>query len=125
VEIDSLDIGNYHGALAYNFGSEDSSVRPYFFGGAGATSYSSLSFVGADGKAREIAGQTRLSPTFGGGVKVYKGQIGARAELRMTPTYIKSDTTGWWCDPYWGCYATSKSQYAWQIQMTGGVTVRF
>jgi hypothetical protein len=125
VEVDSLDIGNYHGSLAYNFGREDSSVRPYFFGGVGATSYSPLSFVGADGKAREIAGQTRLSPTFGGGVKVYKGRIGARAEVRMTPTYIKSDATGWWCDPYWGCYATSKSQYAGQIQMTGGVTVRF
>jgi hypothetical protein len=125
VEVDSLDIGNYHGALAYNFGREDSSMRPYFFAGVGATSYSPLSFVGADGKAREIAGQTRLSPTFGGGVKVYRGRIGARAEMRMTPTYIKSDTTGWWCDPYWGCYATSKSQYAWQIQMTGGVTVRF
>jgi len=125
VEVDSLDVGNYHGALAYNFGSGDSSVRPYFFGGAGATSYSPLSFMGADGKAREIAGQTRLSPTFGGGVKVYRGRIGARAEVRMTPTYIKSDSTGWWCDPYWGCYATSKSQYAWQIQMTGGVTVRF
>jgi len=125
VEVDSLDIGNYHGALAYNFGREDSSMRPYFFGGVGATSYSPLSFVGADGKAREIAGQTRLSSTFGGGVKVYRGRIGARAEMRMTPTYIKSDTTGWWCDPYWGCYVTSKSQYAWQIQMTGGVTVRF
>jgi hypothetical protein len=125
VEIDSLSIGNYHGTLAYNFGSGDSSVRPYFFAGAGATSYSPLSFVGADGKAREIAGQTRLSPTFGGGVKVYRGRIGARAEVRMTPTYIKSDATGWWCDPYWGCYVTSKSQYAGQIQMTGGVTVRF
>jgi hypothetical protein len=125
VEVDSLDIGNYHGSLAYNFGREDSSVRPYFFGGVGATSYSSLSFVGADGKARDIAGQTRLSPTFGGGVKVYRGRIGARAEVRMTPTYIKSDATGWWCDPYWGCYVTSKSQYAGQLQMTGGVTVRF
>jgi len=125
VEVDSLDIGNYHGSLAYNFGREDSSVRPYFFGGVGATSYSPLSFVGADGKAREIAGQTRLSTTFGGGVKVYKGRIGARAEVRMTPTYIKSDATGWWCDPYWGCYVTSKSQYAGQLQMTGGVTVRF
>jgi hypothetical protein len=124
VEVDSLDIGNYHGALAYASAAGTRRCG-HFFGGVGATSYSPLSFVGADGKAREIAGQTRLSPTFGGGVKVYKGRIGARAEVRMTPTYIKSDTTGWWCDPYWGCYATSKSQYAWQIQMTGGVTVRF
>ncbi len=124
-EVDSVNIGNYHLALAYNFGNRDSSVRPYFFGGAGATSYSSMSYAGADGKTREIPGQSRFSSTFGGGVKVYRGRIGARAELRMTPTYIKSDATGWWCDPYWGCYATSKSQYASQIQMTGGVTVRF
>jgi len=125
VEVDSLNIGNYHGTLAYNFGTGDSSVRPYFFGGLGATSYSSLSFVGADGKARDIPGQSRLSTTFGGGVKVYKGRVGVRGDVRMTPTYIKSDASGWWCDPYWGCYVTSKSQYAWQIQMTGGVTVRF
>jgi hypothetical protein len=124
VEVDSLDIGNYHGARACNVGSGDSSVRPSFFGGLGATSYSSLSFVGADGKARDIAGQTRLSTTFGGGVKVYRGRIGVRGDVRMTPTYIKSDASGWWCDPYWGCYVTSKSQYSWQIQMTGGVTVR-
>jgi hypothetical protein len=125
VEIDSLVIRNYHGTLAYNFGSGSSSVRPYFFGGVGASSYSSLSYVGADGKTRDIDGQTRTSTTFGGGVKVYKGRIGARAEMRMTPAYIKSDATGWWCDPYWGCYVTSKSQYASQIQLTGGVTVRF
>ena len=124
-EIDSLAIGNYHATLAYNFGGEESSVRPYFFGGLGATSYSPLSFVGADGKTREVDGQTRLSTTFGGGVKVYKGRVGMRAEVRMTPTYIKSDATGWWCDPYWGCYSTSKAQYAGQIQMSGGVTVRF
>jgi hypothetical protein len=125
VEIDSLDIGNYHGTLAYNFGSGNSSVRPYFFGGVGASSYSSLSYVGADGKTRDIDGQTRMSTTFGGGVKLYKGRFGARAEMRMTPAYIKSDATGWWCDPYWGCYVTSKSQYASQFQFTGGLTVRF
>jgi hypothetical protein len=125
VEVDSLSLGNYHATLAYNFGNRDSSVRPYFFGGAGATSYSSMSYVGADGQTRDISGQTRFSSTFGGGVKVYRGRIGARAEVRMTPTYIKSDATGWWCDPYWGCYATSKQQYSSQIQMTSGVTVRF
>ena len=114
VEVDSLDIGNYHGAIAYNFGSGDSSVRPYFFGGLGATSYSSLSFVGADGKASRHRRADSALSTFGGGVKVYRGRFGARAEVRMTPTYIKSDTTGWWCDPYWGCYATSKSQYGGQ-----------
>ena len=96
-----------------------------FFGGLGATSYSSLSFVGADGKARDIAGQTRLSSTFGGGVKVYRGSIGARAEMRMTPTYIKSDSTGWWCDPYWGCYILGNVQYSNQFQISGGVTFRF
>ena len=81
--------------------------------------------MGADGKARDIPGQTRLSTTFGGGVKVYRGRIGARAELRMTPTYIKSDAAGWWCDPYWGCYLTGNAQYSNQWDFSGGVTFRF
>jgi hypothetical protein len=61
VKVDSLEIGNYHGTLACNFGGGDSSVRPYFFGGVGATSYSLRSFVGADGDAREIAGQIQMT----------------------------------------------------------------
>ena len=125
VDVADLNIGNYHGAFSYNFGSESTPVRPYLFGGVGATTYGSLAFVGRDGQPREIGGSVRPSPTFGGGVKIYRGPVGARLEARVTPTYVKSDAAGWWCDPYWGCYVVQNLQYSIQFQLSGGVTFRF
>ena len=125
VDVADLSIGNYHGAFSYNFGSETRPVRPYFFAGLGATTYGSLTFVGRDGKARDIGGTSRMSSTFGGGVKVYRGPVGARLEARMTPTYVKSDAAGWWCDPYWGCYVVQDAQFSSQFQLSGGLTFRF
>jgi hypothetical protein len=100
-------------------------MRPYVFAGVGATTYGRLTFTGLNGQPREIGGTSRLSTTFGGGVKIYRGPVGARLEARMTPTYIKSSAAGWWCDPYWGCYLVEDTQYSSQIQLSGGVTIRF
>jgi hypothetical protein len=59
-------------------------------------------------------------------VKVYPGKnVGLKLGMRWTPTYIKSDATGWWCDPYWGCYVTGDSQYSNQFEFGGGITLRF
>jgi hypothetical protein len=125
VDVADLNIGNYHGVFSYNFGSESTPVRPYLFGGAGATTYGRLSFVGGDGQPREVGGSARMSPTFGVGVKIYRGPVGLRLEARMTPTYIKSNAAGWWCDPYWGCYVVQDAQYSSQFQLSSGVTFRF
>jgi hypothetical protein len=46
-------------------------------------------------------------------------------KLAWTPTYIKSDAEGWWCDPYWGCYTVGSAQYSNQFQLAGGITLRF
>jgi hypothetical protein len=51
--------------------------------------------------------------------------FGIRLEARWTPTYIKSDAAGWWCDPYWGCYVVGDSQYSNQFEVSGGVILRF
>ena len=125
VNIGDFGIGNYHGILSYNFGTKNAPLRLYAFGGAGATTYASLTFTGREGQTREIGGGAQLSTTFGGGVKIYRGRLGARLEARMTPTYIKSDAVGWTCDDYWGCYLVEESDYSRQVQFSGGVTVRF
>ena len=52
-------------------------------------------------------------------------QVGIRVEGRWTPTYIKQELAGWWCDPYWGCYVTSGYQFANQIELAGGLVLRF
>ena len=125
-DVDNLTINSYHPYFAYNFGEGDSRVRPYILVGIGATSYSDLNYTSAGGQQRTISGETRLSTTWGGGVKAYASDnVGVRLGLQWTPTYIKSDAAGWWCDPFWGCYVVGNSQYADQFQLSGGLTVRF
>jgi hypothetical protein len=125
-EVGDQTINTYHGYFAYNWGEGDARVRPYFLFGLGATSASEVAFTTAAGVARTIPGGSRFSTTLGAGMKVYgSGRVGARFGARWTPTYIKSDATGYWCDPYWGCYLTGSAQYANQFDLNGGITVRF
>jgi hypothetical protein len=125
VTVGDLSISNYHGLMAYNFGGRASRFRPYVFGGFGVTTYPGLTFTGRDGESREVGGLNRLSATFGGGLKIYQGMFGARIEARLTPTYLRSEIDGWYCDDYWGCYLENESQYSHQFQLSGGFIVRF
>jgi len=114
-------IYNYHGYFAYNFGEADAQVRPYVLGGLGATQFGTVKTNVGD-----IGGNTKFSTTWAAGVKLYPGKnVGLRLEGRWTPTYIKSDAGGWWCDPYWGCYVVGNAQYANQFELSGGITLRF
>jgi len=95
-------------------------------GGLGATHYGSVNFTTAAGTSRTTGGNSQFSTTWGAGVKVYPGKnVGLKLGMRWTPTYIKSDATGWWCDPYWGCYVTGDAQYSNQFEFGGGITLRF
>jgi opacity protein-like surface antigen len=114
-------INNYHGYVAYNFGEADAKARPYFLGGLGATQYGALKTSVGD-----VGGQTKFSTTWALGVKINPSRnVGIRLETRWTPTYIKSDAAGYWCDPYWGCYTVADAQYANQFEISGGLTLRF
>jgi outer membrane protein W len=125
-DIGDMSVQNYHGGVSYNFGEESSKARPYFYLGLGATHYGGTSFTAAGGQTREILSQTKFSTTWGAGVKIYPGNsVGFKLGVRWTPTYIKSDAAGWWCDPYWGCYVVGDAQYANQFEFTGGITLRF
>ena len=117
-------IYNYHGYFAYNFGDSDATARPYILFGLGATQYGTLTVDSAG--APEIDGSTKFSGTGAVGVKIFPSpKFGIRLEGRWTPTYIKSDSEGWWCDPYWGCYVTGDAQYSNQFELVGGITLRF
>ncbi len=120
-----VSIYNYHGYVAYNFGAADAPVRPYFLGGLGVTQYGSFST--SLGGNREIGGETQFSTTWALGLKMFPngGNFGIRLEGRWTPTYIKSDAEGVWCDPYWGCYTVGDAQYSNQWELNGGITLRF
>jgi len=125
VKLGDEKLYNYHGYFAYNFGDSDAKARPYVLGGLGATQFGSVA-VNVGGQQRDIGGNTKFSTTWALGVKVYPGKsVGLRLEARWTPTYIKSDATGWWCDPYWGCYVVGNAQYANQFELSGGINFRF
>ena len=114
-------IYNYHGYFAYNFGDTDAAVRPYFLGGLGATQYGSL-----DTAAGSIGGETQFSSTWALGLKMMPSpRFGIRLETRWTPTYIKTDPEGYWCDPYWGCFTVADAEYANQYELSAGITLRF
>jgi opacity protein-like surface antigen len=126
IELGDWTVANYHGVFTYNLGDSDSTARPYVLVGLGATHYGSVGFTAVNGQEREIGGQTKFSTTWGAGVKVYPGSnVGVKLGVRWTPTYIKSDAAGWWCDPYWGCYVVESAQYSNQFEFSGGLTFRF
>jgi hypothetical protein len=125
VDIGDMNITNYHGTFTYNFGESDAHVRPYVFGGLGATNFGSVDYT-TSRRTGTINGISRFSTTWGAGVKFYgSGKVGGRFGVRVTPAYIKSDAVGWWCDPYWGCYLVGDAQYANQFEIGGGITFKF
>ena len=125
VDLGNEKIRNYHGYFAWDFGQWDDKVRPYLLGGLGATQYGSVNAQIGDVQ-RNIGGTSKFSTTWAAGVKVYPNErVALRLESRWTPTYIKSDAAGWWCDPFWGCYVVSNAQYSNQFELSAGLTLRF
>ncbi len=124
-EVGDMAINNYHGYAAWSHGRRSSRVRPYFLFGMGVTDPGTVRFEFPSGTPREIEGNSRFSFTLGAGVKAYtQGALGARFGIRFTPTYVKSDASGYWCDPFWGCYVVGDPQYANQFELHGGLFLR-
>jgi opacity protein-like surface antigen len=124
-EIGDQSIDNYHGYIAYNFGDHEAKVRPYLMVGAGATRYGGVPFT-VGSVSGETESNTKFSGIAGAGLKLYPSpRVGVNLGVRWVPTYIKSDSTGWWCDPYWGCYVVGDSQYSNQFHLQGGLIFRF
>jgi hypothetical protein len=124
-EIGDMAVSTYHGYFGYNWGDPDAPVRPFFFGGLGATNFGEVTGT-IFGQTRSVGSETQFSTTWGAGVKIYPAPgFGLRVGMHWTPTYIKTDAGGWWCDPWYGCYLVGNSQYSHQWQFNGGVSVRF
>jgi hypothetical protein len=125
LELGDLSVNSYHGYFAYNFGETDAPMRPFVLLGLGATNYGSVS-INTGLRDFTTGGETQFSTTWGAGVKIFPApKFGVRLAVEWTPTYIKTDSAGWWCDPYWGCYLVGNAQYSSSFQFNGGVTVRF
>src|SRR6476469_6036403 len=126
VDIGDMSINTYHGYFGFNAGDHDSKVRPYAFIGVGATNYSGVDYTRITGQTGTIGSETQLSTTWGAGVKIFPSpSVGVRFGIQWTPTYIKSDAAGYWCDPYWSCYLAGDPQYSNQWDIGGGIIFRF
>src|SRR5215813_9074868 len=130
LKVANQNVDNYHGNLVYNFGAHESKLRPFLFGGLGATHYAPGDFdsgLALSGAQARINGFSKFSSTWGGGIKAYPNPVvGIRASLRWTPTYIKTDADGLWCDPFYPtCWVVGNADYSNQLEFSGGVTFRF
>ena len=125
-ELGDMTVSTYHGYFAYNFGEEDAPLRPFILIGLGATTFGDVDINLPAFGNRTVSGESQFSGTIAAGAKFFFSKhVGARAAFRFTPTYIKSDAAGWWCDPFWGCYVVGSAQYANQLDFSGGITLRF
>jgi hypothetical protein len=103
-------------------------LRPYFFGGLGATHYSGGKLLlPYQTNYTSVDSETQFSTTWGAGVKFFPAKrIGFKFDMKWTPTYIKSDPAGVWCGGYyWGCWVVGESDYSNQFKMAGGGIFRF
>jgi hypothetical protein len=125
-ELGDMKVNTYHPYIAFNAGARDAKTRPYFMVGFGATNYPAINYTKVNGQTGTTGGNTQFSTTLGAGVNIFPSpNAGLHLGLQWTPTYIKSDAAGWWCDPYWGCYLATNAQYSNQFAFNGGVTFRF
>jgi opacity protein-like surface antigen len=124
-EIGDLNIDNYHGYFTYYFGDPEAKFQPYFTGGFGATHFSDVNATTI--VPATLKGETQFSTMWGAGIQIHASHnVGFKGGFNWTPIYIKSDPSGWWCDPYWGgCYVVGNAQYANQFELFGAVTIRF
>ncbi len=126
MSIGDMNIDNYHGVFIYNWGSYLDPIRPFLYGGLGSTVYNGLSYTDLQGRERKPGAKGKFSSTWGAGIKYYPARrFGIQVHFKWTPTYIKSDPGGYWCDPYWGCGTTWNADYSNQWRFGGALLARF
>jgi len=119
-EFADLDIKNYLGVFTFTMGEADEELRPFFFGGLGATSYSP-----GDVRGISTQGFTKFSTTWGGGAKYRLSKyVGLRFTGRWTPTYIRSTPDGLWCGWY-GCWIVEQADFSNQFEFSLGLSLGF
>jgi opacity protein-like surface antigen len=107
----TMTVRQLHGNVVYQLGSAAAAWQPFVFGGLGATFFS----------ADTVASETKFSMDVGGGVKFFPWQsVGARAQFRYKPTFLKDTSSGDFCDPFGFCQGMLQ-----QIEFSAGVAVRF
>ena len=106
----SMTIDQLHGNVVYHLGAADARLRPFVFGGLGATFF----------RAHDLESETKFSFGLGAGVKYFRwNAIGIRAHVRYKPTMLNDEDSSF-CDPFGFCQGTLQ-----QVEFAAGGVIRF
>lgn len=90
----SMTVRQLQGHVRYEFGAGDAALRPFVFGGVGATFFS----------ATNLQSETKLSLDYGAGLNYFAWRsVGMRAHVRFKPTALHDKSAGDVCDPFGFC----------------------
>jgi outer membrane protein W len=107
----TMTIRQLQGHVLYEFGGRESKMRPFVFGGVGATFFS----------ATDLQSETKLSFDYGAGLNYFAWRgLGLRTHVRFKPTSLNDKSAGDVCDPFGFCQSWLS-----QIEFAAGVVVRF
>jgi outer membrane protein W len=107
----TMTIAQLHGDAVYHLGAPDARLRPFVFGGFGATFFS----------ADDLESETKFSFGLGAGIKYFRwNALGLRAHFRYKPTMMNDEDAADFCDPFGFCQGTLQ-----QIEFAGGAVLRF
>ena len=110
-ELFTMAVRQLHGDIVYHLGSPEARLRPFVFGGLGATFFS----------ADHLESETKFSFGLGAGIKYFRwNAVGLRAHFRYKPTMMNDKDAADFCDPFGFCQGTLQ-----QVEFMGGAVVRF
>ena len=105
-----LDARQILGSVVYQWGAEESKIRPFVVGGMGATFF----------RAEDIPGETKLAWAAGGGVKLYvHRRLGIKVQAKLNSTILNDESSDF-CDPFGFCSSSTNS-----FELLSGVVFRF
>jgi len=107
----TMTIQQLQGHALYEFGGGGAKLRPFVFGGIGATFFS----------AANLQSETKLSLDYGAGLNYFAWRdLGVRAHVRFKPTHLNDTSAGDVCDPFGFCQSWLS-----QVEFAVGAVFRF
>ncbi len=109
-ELFEIDVRQLFGSVVYQWGREESKVRPFVLGGLGATLF----------EADDVPSETKLAWAVGGGAKLFlHRKLGIKLQAKFNPTLLNDESSDF-CDPFGFCAGSVSS-----FELLSGVVFRF